>query len=253
MSHRTRNCETNETMAHAGRPAPGTPRSPRPTPRPKRRLQAPVIIRIMPDIRVTSIAVPLDRPPLANLAMQLVRRAAALGLLRDRPVRELNLNVVKDIAREASEHGVGQDVSAALQGKRIGPKRLEGLIESLDRSLEGSSIPAREAQELVEVFGRDGLADLLGTSQVSIGRYLTGARPWPDEIAGRLHWLAMVVGDLRGGYNEFGVRRWFDRPRPQLGGKSPRRTLGNAWDPDARGAERVRDLAASLTGAGGAT
>jgi hypothetical protein len=144
-------------------------------------------------------------------------------------------------------------VSAALQARRLGPKRLEGLIESLDRSLEGSSIPAREAGELVAVFGRDGLAELLGTSLVSVGRYLTGARPWPDDVAARLHWLAMVVGDLRGGYNEFGVRRWFDRPRPQLGGKSPRRILGPDWNPDGRGAERVRALAASLTGAGGAT
>jgi hypothetical protein len=148
---------------------------------------------------------------------------------------------------------VGQDVSVALQQKRLGPKRLEGLIGQLDRSLEGSSIPDREAKELVAVFGRDGLADLLGTSQVSIGRYLTSARPWPDEIAARLHWLAMVVGDLRGGYNDFGVRRWFDRPRPQLGGRSPRRVLGSSWNPDGRPASRVREIAAALTGPGGAT
>jgi hypothetical protein len=207
----------------------------------------------MGDIRVTSIAVPFDRPPLASLAMQLVRRASALGLLRDRDVRQLDLPLVRDIAREASEHGIGQDVSTALLAKRIAPGRLEGLIEQLDQSLEGSSIPDRESQELVSVFGRDGLAELLGTSQVSIGRYLTGARPWPDDIAARLHWLAMVVGDLKGGYNDFGVRRWFERPRPQLRGRSPKQVLGDSWDPDAKAATRVRELASALAGPGSAT
>jgi len=221
-----------------------------------RRLTAngsPDTIRIMADIRITSIAVPLDRPPLANLAMQLVRRAAALGLLPDKPIRQLDMPLVRSIAREASEHGIGQDVSVALLSKRIATTRLEGLIGQLDRSLEGSSVPAREARELLGVFDRDGLAEQLGTSQVSLGRYLTGARPWPDDIAARLHWLAMVVGDLRGGYNDYGVRRWFDRARPQLGGRSPRRVLGTGWKPDSRAAERVRELAASLAGPGGAT
>jgi hypothetical protein len=207
----------------------------------------------MTDIRITSIAVPFNQPPLANLAMQLVRRAAALGLLRDKPVRQLDLPLVRSIAREASEHGIGQDVSVALLSKRIAPTRLEGLIGRLDRSLEDSSIPDREAAELLGVFGRDGLAELLGTSQVSLGRYLGGSREWPDDVAARLHWLALVVGDLRGGYNEFGVRRWFERPRPQLRGRSPRATLGAKWDPDSRAAARVRELAAALAGPGAAT
>ena len=30
-------------------------------------------------------------------------------------------------------------------------------------------------------------------------------------IAGRLHFLATVVGDLAGAYNEIGIRRWFER------------------------------------------
>ena len=185
--------------------------------------------------------------------MQLVRRAAALGLLRDRSIRQLDMPLVQSIAREASEHGIGQDVSVALLAKRIGPTRLEGLLGRLDRSLEDSSIPDREAAELLGVFGREGLAELLGTSQVSLGRYLGGSRAWPDDVAARLHWLALVVGDLRGGYNEFGVRRWFERPRPQLRGRSPRQLLGPKWNPDSRPATRVRDLAAALAGPGAAT
>ncbi|NJD28631.1 MAG: hypothetical protein FIA92_10080 [Chloroflexi bacterium] len=207
----------------------------------------------MADIRITSIAVPLDRPPLANLAMQLVRKAAALGLLPDKPIRQLDLPLVKSIAREASEHGVGQDASAGLLARRISPGRLEGLIGQLDQSLEGSSIPDREAAALLGVFGRDGLADLLGTSQVSLGRYVSGSRAWPDDVAARLHWLALVVGDLHGGYNDFGVRRWFERPRPQLRGRTPRQFLGARWDPDSHAAARVRELAGALAGPGGAT
>jgi hypothetical protein len=68
-------------------------------------------------------------------------------------------------------------------------------------------------------------------------------------VAARLHWLAMVVADLAGAYNNFGIRRWFERPRSQLQGKSPRQVLGNAWSPDDEAASRVRALASVLSGA----
>jgi hypothetical protein len=45
------------------------------------------------------------------------------------------------------------------------------------------------------------------------------------------------------------MRRWFERPRHQLGGLSPRLTLGDAWGVDDDAAQRVRALAAALTGA----
>ena len=59
---------------------------------------------------------------------------------------------------------------------------------------------------------------------------------------------AMVVADLAGAYNDFGIRRWFERPRSQLDGKSPRQTLGAAWTPEDAAAARVRALAAVLSG-----
>lgn len=43
--------------------------------------------------------------------------------------------------------------------------------------------------------------------------------------------------------------RAFERPRTQLGGKSPRALLGAKWTPDAKAAQQVRALAAVLTGA----
>ena len=58
-----------------------------------------------------------------------------------------------------------------------------------------------------------------------------------------------MVSDLAGSYNDFGMRRWFERPRTQLGGKSPRALLGSQWTPDSKAARQVRALAAVLSGA----
>jgi hypothetical protein len=82
-----------------------------------------------------------------------------------------------------------------------------------------------------------------------VRRYGSAARDTPQVIAERLHWLAMVVADLAGAYNDFGIRRWFERPRSQLGGRSPRRMLGENWVVDGKAAAQVRALARSLVGA----
>jgi hypothetical protein len=68
-------------------------------------------------------------------------------------------------------------------------------------------------------------------------------------VAERLHWLALVVADLAGAYNDYGMRRWFERPRSQLGGKSPRQLLGRRWNIDSEATARVRALASVLRGA----
>jgi hypothetical protein len=58
----------------------------------------------------------------------------------------------------------------------------------------------------------------------------------------------MVISDLSGAYNDFGIRRWFDRARSGLDGLAPREILTNAWDPDEPGPRRVRGLARALLG-----
>ena len=60
----------------------------------------------------------------------------------------------------------------------------------------------------------------------------------------------MVCADLRGGYNDYGMRRWFVRPRPSLEGASIVDLLGPAWDPDGPAAAKVRELAASVLSVG---
>lgn len=214
----------------------------------------PVTIWIMMLIRVSTIDAPLDEPLLVDPVIGLVRRAVALGLLAgSEPLEHLDLELVRRIAREASAVGIGQDAAVALLHGGDRPEGLATLIARLDDAFTASPLPDRELPELLRVFDRDDLADLIGTSAVSLGRYQAGSRRWPDQLADRLHWLALVIADLAGAYNEFGIRRWFERRRTQLGDRSPREVLGRDWDPGDPEVERARELAAALVGAGTAT
>lgn len=205
-------------------------------------------------IRLSTAATPLDQSPLAESAVGLLRRAQALGLLEeDELITRLDLELLRRVADRASAVGIGGDAAIAMRRQSLGSGQLGAIIERLDEALQESPLPDKEAAELLRVFTRDDLAALVGTSAVSLGRYLSGTRSWPDELANRVHWLALVVSDLAGAYNEFGIRRWFERERAQLDGRSPRQVLGASWRPDDMGVERVRNLATDLVGAGAAT
>lgn len=204
-------------------------------------------------IQIDAVDAPLNRPSLLGPAVGLVRRALALGLLRDRQeVRRLDLELLRGIAREASAEGIGHDAALDLLGGRT-PVRLGRAIGRLDEALRSSPLPAREFHQLLEIFDVDQLAALIGASAVSLRRYVAGRRAVPDEIAARVHWLALVASDLAGAYNQIGMRRWFDRPRTGLDGRTPRQVLRRGWQPDDPDVERARLLAAALAGAGGAT
>jgi transcriptional regulator with XRE-family HTH domain len=111
-------------------------------------------------------------------------------------------------------------------------------------------VPDSEWPRLIDVLGREELAGLLGISASSAHRYERRQRRTPDDVAARLHWLALVVGDLEGAYNELGIRRWFHRRRTALDGKEPAQLLGDDWDPEDPGPRHVRDLARSLVASG---
>jgi len=68
----------------------------------------------------------------------------------------------------------------------------------------------------------------------------------PDDVGERALHVARIVNELVGSYNERGVRRWFERPRPQLDGKAPKTLLPKGWSPDDAGPQEVLDLAAAL-------
>ena len=69
-------------------------------------------------------------------------------------------------------------------------------------------------------WGDDLPARLLRISTVSLRRYLSGAGRTPDDVAVRLHALALIVGDLAGAYDDAGIRRWLARPRTALGNRA---------------------------------
>jgi hypothetical protein len=126
------------------------------------------------------------------------------------------------------------------------PKRLSAILQKLNDTLDESPLPTYEWPGLVHILGVDLLARLVGISPSSVRRYQAGSRPTPDEIATRLHFLALVVGDLAGAYNDIGIRRWFERKRTLLGNCSPAEILGNGWNPDDPGPTQVRQLAQAL-------
>lgn len=208
----------------------------------------------MAQIRIRSVSSPLDRPRLIEPAVNLVRRADAVGLLPDKePVERLDMVLVRRIAEEASAAGVGRNAAVGILGRPGTDERLASLIERLDEAMTASPLPDRELAGLSRIFDLDTLATLTGSSAVSLRRYLSRTRHMPDAIAERLHWLALVVGDLLGAYNEVGVRRWFERPRSALDGRRPSDVLRGGWAPDDPAVERIRALAAALAGVGTAT
>jgi hypothetical protein len=123
---------------------------------------------------------------------------------------------------------------------------LERTIEKLNLALEESPAPEFEWGRLMEVLGLELLSRFLGLSASSIRRYKAAARTTPDDAAGRLHFLSLIVGDLSGAYNEIGIRQWFDRKRVQLDGRAPSELLKGLWKPADTGPRKVRDLALAL-------
>lgn len=136
---------------------------------------------------------------------------------------------------------------AELDAETAGRMTVE--LEKVNDALDESPSPATEWGALRQTLGDTLLAALVGISDASLRRYAGGQRETPQKVAERLHWLALVVGDLAGSYNAFGIRRWFDRPRQQLAGRSPRAALGAEWSVDDARAAQVKSLAQALVGA----
>jgi len=200
----------------------------------------------MKKIHSTSIGDPLARPDIARKAAVTAVRASAMGLIaRDDVQDKQDLASLRRVLAQIGKAGIGtamvKEAAVAYE-----PDRLGVLLDELGDALAHSPVPDREWPELERVLEAQALARLLGISPSSLRRYSSGARETPDDVAARLHFLALVVGDLAGSYNEVGIRRWFERPRTQLGGEAPADRLTGNWDPDDEGPAPVRALAAAL-------
>lgn len=212
------------------------------------------MIRLMSRIQIHSVESPFDSQSAAREAVGVISTADAMGLLGEMEVSRLDLATFRRVVDRIAVTGIGaelQTVLHALSAQSEVPD-IHDLLARLALAMEESPAPEHEWRSLAELFGAERLAALLGISPASVHRYQAGTRRTPDEIADHLHFLATVVGDLAGAYNEFGIRRWFERPRELLDGKTPAELLQGDWSSQSPSARRVRELARSL-GASAAT
>ncbi|HYL37706.1 MAG TPA: hypothetical protein VEV17_17455 [Bryobacteraceae bacterium] len=200
-------------------------------------------------IQIQSIRAPFVTPRIVYQAIAALGRADAMGLLpAAEKIETLDLPSFRNAVRHIHKAGIAKNIQIEL-GNGLAPSsaELERALERLNTSLEESPAPEFEWTHLNRVLGLELLARLLGISSSSVRRYKAAARSTPDDVAARLHFLSLIVGDLNGAYNDFGTRQWFGRERPQLAGHAPWDVLRGRWKPIQVGPSRVRNLARALT------
>lgn len=201
----------------------------------------------MTPIQIQSAEEPFQTARVAHQAATAISKAAGMGLLEGMEIHRLDLPSLRRVVDRIAEAGIGREVQASLaSSESTDAEVMVELLTRLDEALESCPSPKHEWRALEPVFGPELLAQRLGVSPVSVRRYLRGERTTPDGVAARLHLLATLVGDLSGAYNDFGIRRWFDRSRTLLDGRSPAEILSGDWDPAAPEVQKVRALAAAL-------
>lgn len=208
----------------------------------------------MSELRIESISDPFDEPGSAATVLQLFARAETMGLIPDTIARQDAITIdrvtVQRLLKRFREVGMASASSVRLPTGSADDVNL--VLRKALEALDASPYPPGEWDALREIAGDRLLARMLRVSESSIRRYTTGGRRTPDDVAWRLHAIGGVVSALRGSYNEYGVRRWFDRPRAPLDGRTPADVIADAESEDAVGFRRVVELATELLGAGAA-
>jgi hypothetical protein len=196
-------------------------------------------------IRIESAKSPFTSSRLVFQVVTVLGRADAMGLLpADEHIETLDLASFRKAVRHIHRAGIARNVQLDLEDSSV--PNLERSLETLNLALEESPAPEFEWIRQVDVLGPELLARLLGISASSIRRYHANARTTPDEVAEKLHFLSLLVGDLAGAYNEIGIRQWFERKRAQLDGHTPLDWLKARWKPTQPGPRRVQELARAL-------
>lgn len=211
----------------------------------------------MNNIQIESVEQAYESVPVLNGLLGLLSRATVMGLLPGKSIVRIDAQSIRRVFDALQRSGLlgaqraRLDVLLEPKTLRLGTGQDAGAaLQQAIAVLEESPVPASEWTSMRQVLEDEMLADLLRISVSSLKRYASGERTTPTAIADRLHFLAMVVSDLAGSYNEFGIRRWIARERSQLDGRSPRATLSRRWQSNDAAARRVRALAASLATAG---
>ncbi|MGH3065276.1 MAG: hypothetical protein ACRDOF_03150 [Gaiellaceae bacterium] len=206
----------------------------------------------MSELRIESISDPFDGPRSAATVLQLFARAEAMGLIPETIARQDAITVdrvtVQRLLRRLREAGMAS--APSIQLPSASTEAINLVLERALEALAASPYPPGEWSALRELVGDRLLARMLRISESSIRRYAAGGRRTPDEVAWRLHAIGGIVSALRGSYNEYGVRRWFDRPRAALDGLTPADVIADAESEDDAGFRLVGELADELLGAG---
>jgi hypothetical protein len=199
----------------------------------------------MSNLHTAAIPDPFRSPEIARIAVTTLGRAEAMGVLpRGEVIDHLDFSLLQRVVKGIAQLGIGRGASADLTTARShNPQQLSTLLQQINEALVASPVPQYEWPSLVNILGTELLGRLVGISPSSVRRYLSGSRPTPDDVAARLHFLALIVGDLTGAYNDIGIRRWFDRKRTVLGNRTPADMFHGSWDPDDAGPQHVCQLA----------
>ena len=137
------------------------------------------------------------------------------------------------LVHRAVLEAAGAADAADRDGLRLALERLAHALAALGEAEEVGEgrTPKELARWLVEAVDapqRD-LAELLDVDLRRLQRWLSPReRTQPDgEEARRLRAVARLVAQLRHAFTGAGVLAWFDWPRPDLGGRTPRELLGD--------------------------
>jgi transcriptional regulator with XRE-family HTH domain len=191
---------------------------------------------------------PLTTPAVRRLAIEAWRRAEAMGLV-PADASQLEGGDIAQLVRRVREAGIARGPALRFDNVEIpSAEEMTSLLRLVIDALEASPVARYEWPAVSRIFEPEQLASLIGISVSSLRRYLSGSRETPDDVAARLHHLALVTGDLAGAYNDVGIRRWFERKRSALAGRTPAALLSGEWNPDDDGPRKVRALAQSLVG-----
>ena len=204
----------------------------------------------MAQTQIKSKSGPIQIRSMRTLAIEVWRRAEGMGLV-DANASQLDAADIPRLLKRVGDAGIAR--GAALHFDNVEPPSVaeaEALLKLVIAALDSSPAPKFEWPAVSRVIDAEQLAPLLNVSASSLKRYASGERDTPDEVAARLHHVALIVGDLAGAYNEVGVRRWFERKRTALNGRAPAALLAGDWNPDDSSPQKVRELARSLVALG---
>jgi len=178
----------------------------------------------------------------ARAGVVATRLAQMMGVF-DRPRgARIDRALIGTAIEAAAQAGLAEQVAARDDAAEPGERTILAFLEAL----RNSPRPAGEIPTLAAIFGYASLGQLVGTSEPSLRRYAAEDRTTPDAIAQRIHFLAELVAILRGSFNEFGIRRWFERSHPALDRRAPATLLRGEFDPSDTAARATLEAALRL-------